>query len=106
EINKGMERSLEKEPDYFWYYNNAITIVCDKAERIGGAGRDVLRVANPQIINGQQTTRVLHSHPRRGVRAAVLVRVIRVPRESQGDSRRFDELVSNSVAATNYQNYI
>lgn len=106
EINKGIERSLDKEPDYFWYYNNGITIVCDNAERVGGAGRDVLRVANPQIINGQQTTRVLHSRPRRSARAAVLVRVIRVPRDGKGETGRFDELVSNIVAATNYQNYI
>lgn len=31
-----MEATLEKEPEFFWYYNNGITIVCDKAERLGG----------------------------------------------------------------------
>lgn len=106
EINRGIERSLEKEPEYFWYYNNGITMVCDNAQSLGSGGREVLHVENPQIINGQQTTRVLHSHQRRGMRASVLVRVIRVPRDSQGSTGRFDELVSNIVAATNSQNYI
>ena len=106
DINKQIARSLEKEPEYFWYYNNGITIVCDNAEQIGRAGRDVLRVENPQVINGQQTTRVLHSQAAVSKRAGVLVKVIRVPRDTNGNAGHFDELISNIVAATNSQNYI
>ena len=31
EINRGMEATLTREPEYFWYYNNGVTIVCDDA---------------------------------------------------------------------------
>ena len=32
-INRGMEMTLKKEPQFFWYYNNGITIICDDARR-------------------------------------------------------------------------
>src|SRR5262249_3477709 len=109
DINKGMETTLEKEPEYFWYYNNGITIVCDHAEAVKSRGRTVLRVTNPQIINGQQTTRTLAKMVTNGSRASVLVRVIRVPRLIKGrntDNDGFESLVSKIVSATNWQNEI
>jgi len=60
--NKGMAATLHEEPDHFFYYNNGITILCDRAERLTSKGNDFLRVSNPQIINGQQTSRVLSAH--------------------------------------------
>jgi hypothetical protein len=104
-INQGIENSLEREPDYFWYYNNGITIVCDHAEEIRSHGRNILRVANPQVINGQQTTRILARGNAHGLRASVLVRVIRIPRLGSGNDR-FESLVSKIVAATHSQNKI
>src|SRR5712664_1438356 len=105
EINRGMEDTLQREPEYFWYYNNGITIICDEAERKGRAGRDILHVTNPQVINGQQTTRTLSWLDGRSSGASVLVRVICVPRE--GDSSdRFETLVTKLVGATNSQNAI
>ena len=62
-VNKGMVATLEKEPERFFYYNNGITIVCDEAERKSSQGRDFMQVGNPQIINGQQTTRTLAAFP-------------------------------------------
>jgi hypothetical protein len=56
DINRGIARSLEREPEYFWYYNNGITMICDYAQSLGSSGREILHVKNPQIINGQQTT--------------------------------------------------
>ena len=106
EINRGMENTLEREPEHFWYYNNGITIVCDKAERVSSGGQDILRVRNPQVINGQQTTRTLHQRSGEGYKASVLVRVIRIPRASKGDGNHFETLVSRIVAATNWQNAI
>jgi hypothetical protein len=105
EINRGMESTLNNEPAYFWYYNNGITIICDEAERKGRAGRDVLHVTNPQVINGQQTTRTLARQDGSSLVASVLVRVIRVPR-SPGSDDRFEALVSKLVGATNWQNAI
>jgi hypothetical protein len=106
EINRGMESTIENEPEYFWYYNNGITIICDHAEQVSGGGRDILRVTNPQIINGQQTTRTLHRLGSKAAKCSVLVRVIRVSRDLNDDSGYFESLVSRIVASTNWQNAI
>jgi hypothetical protein len=105
-VNRNMEVTLETEPEFFWYYNNGITIVCDAAERLSSGGRDIVRVTNPQVINGQQTTRTLHRTAPSNSRASVLVRVISVPRDDESDGVRFEKLVSKIVAATNWQNQI
>ncbi|AMV35270.1 AIPR protein [Pirellula sp. SH-Sr6A] len=104
-VNQGMVATLESEPEKFFFYNNGITIVCDAAERKGAQGRDLLRVDNPQIINGQQTTRTLAAHAKLAEKASVLVKVIVVPRDNnQRDG--FDGLISAIVAGTNWQNAI
>lgn len=103
-INEGMTETLENDPELFWYFNNGVTIVCDSARKTSERGNAILRVTNPQIINGQQTTRTLHGHPQS--KAAVLVRVISVPRDKQRSQTQFEALVSNIVAATNWQNAI
>jgi hypothetical protein len=108
QINRGMEATLKKEPQFFWYYNNGITIICDDARRESSRGRDILRVTNPQVINGQQTTRTLARAVGKTTAASVLVRVIRVSRdnEHEGNSHCFESLVSQIVSATNWQNAI
>ena len=104
DINRGMKYTLDKQPENFWYYNNGVTIVCDGARKIEERGREVLRVFNPQIINGQQTTRMLKEHG--SGKASVLVRVIAIPRTEADGWSRFDALVGDIVAATNWQNEI
>ena len=104
EINKGMRYTLKREPEKFWYYNNGITIVCDEATRIQERGKDLLRIENPQIINGQQTTRMLAENP--STRASVLMRVTAFARESSEGGEVFGQMVENVVAATNRQNRI
>ncbi len=106
EINRGMEATLQREPEYFWYYNNGITIICDDAKQESSRGQQILRVTNPQVINGQQTTRTLARTGSDGQKASVLVRVIRVPRSSQRADNGFETLVSRIVSATNWQNAI
>jgi hypothetical protein len=106
EVNKNMEATLDSQSQYFWYYNNGITMVCDQAEHARSNGRDILRVTNPQIINGQQTTRTLHRKGAKAAKASVIVRVIRVPRDQDGRSGNFEGLVSQIVGATNFQNKI
>jgi len=103
-INDGMQTTLQREAEHFWYFNNGITIVCNSARKTAEKGHVVLRVSNPQIINGQQTTRVLHKRPQS--RAAVIVRVISIPRDSAKGETHFEQIVSNIVAATNWQNAI
>jgi AIPR protein len=103
-INEGMRQTLRSEPDHFWYFNNGVTIICDAARKTAERGEAILRLTNPQVINGQQTTRTLQRESVR--RAAVLVRVISVPRTRARDEGTFEKLVSNIVAATNWQNAI
>lgn len=105
-INRAMEDTLRSRPHYFWYFNNGVTMVCDSAQKIQERGREILRLENPQVINGQQTTRVLAALDAFSPKASVLVRIIRIPREGDGSSSRFDELVSQVVEATNWQNFI
>ncbi len=106
EINRGMEATLSKEPELFWYFNNGVTIICDDAKQESSRGQNVLRVTNPQIINGQQTTRTLARVSQKNQKASVLVRVIRVPRETGTSENHFETLVSKIVSATNWQNAI
>lgn len=103
-INDGIKRTLEDEPENLWYFNNGVTIVCNSARKTSEHARAVLRVTNPQIINGQQTTRMLNQ--KRVANAAVVVRVISVPRTKKRQQSDFEKLVSNIVAATNWQNAI
>jgi hypothetical protein len=104
-VNEGMVATLDDEPEHFFYFNNGITMICDHAERRSHRGRDILQVSNPQVINGQQTTRTLAAHPKLAGKASVLVKVIQIPREeSKHDG--FDALVSSIVAGTNWQNAI
>jgi hypothetical protein len=104
-VNEGMRSTITKEPGYFFYYNNGITIVCDRAEKVSHKGSDILRVSNPQVINGQQTSRVL-SDSARSKDASVLIKVIQVPRDPMKEERNFDGLISRIVQATNWQNAI
>ena len=106
EVNDSIEETLEKSPQFFWYFNNGVTIVCDDAELLGSSGQYHLRVENPQIINGQQTSRVLHKSLRHAHTASVLVRAIRIPRQLSRRDWDFDTLVDKIVKSTNWQNYI
>lgn len=103
-VNSSMKATLEEEPEKFFYYNNGITIICDRAERISEKGKDFLRVSNPQIINGQQTTRTLAMFPVQANKASVLVKVIQVPRDIQDQKDGFETLISAIVQGTNWQN--
>ncbi|MBW3539173.1 MAG: AIPR family protein [Planctomycetes bacterium] len=105
-VNQGMLATLNKEPEHFFYYNNGVTIVCDAAKKESSEGRDFLQVGNPQIINGQQTTRTLASSPSNAAKGSLLVKVIRVPRDADGDGEAFEALISRIVAGTNWQNAI
>lgn len=100
EINRVMKNTIEKESEYFWYYNNGITIVCDDIKRVD----NYLRVKNAQIINGQQTTRTLATIENNS--AEVLVKLIEIKRQSENDKNKFRHIISEIVSATNWQNAI
>lgn len=103
-VNRSMKNTIEKEPEYFWYYNNGITIVCDEARQIKDGGSNVIRVRNAQIINGQQTTRTLALSRKNN--ANVLVKLIQIPRQDEINKNQYRHLISEIVSATNWQNPI
>ena len=62
-VNKEIEKTYNDDPKKFWFYNNGITIVCDKYDDIkplknGGAS---MIIETPQIVNGCQTSSTIYS---------------------------------------------
>jgi hypothetical protein len=104
EINKVMKKTIEDEPEYFWYYNNGITITCDKVKQITKGTSNVVQISNAQVINGQQTTRTLAQV--KDNNAEVLIKLIEISRTTDQDHKKFGHVVSSIVSATNWQNAI
>jgi AIPR protein len=60
-VNKSIKESLSGESAHnFWFLNNGLTIVCDGVIGIAN-GCHQITLINPQIVNGGQTSRVLHN---------------------------------------------
>ncbi|WP_051335663.1 AIPR family protein [Methylocapsa acidiphila] len=57
-VNKGIEKTIETNPERFGLYNNGITIV---AEQLSHSTGGELSLVNPFIVNGCQTTRSIWS---------------------------------------------
>ncbi len=55
-VNKGMQQTLQQEPERFGLYNNGITIV---VADIKHNGNQALELIEPYVVNGAQTTRTL-----------------------------------------------
>lgn len=53
-INKNIANTFRDHPCDFWYYNNGITILCDKIDTINEYSESITFYA-PQIVNGCQT---------------------------------------------------
>lgn len=104
EINKGMQQTLKGRPEHFWYFNNGVTVICDTVGTETVSGQKYLVVTNPQVINGQQTTRVLAEDGTD--EASVLVKLIAVNRDTTEGREHYGQLVSQIVSATNFQNEI
>lgn len=105
-VNRAMKNTLTTEPSRFFYYNNGLTFICDEAEKTSAKGKDILRVTNPQIINGLQTATMLRNEIERAGNASVIVKVVQIPRDTTGGGEEFDSLISHIVAGTNWQNAI
>lgn len=90
--------ALSGQNSQFWYLNNGITIVCDRMEYQPRSANPRVKMLNPQIVNGGQTSHALFEAARPDISkihdVKLLVRIIET-----GD-RNF----TNSVAeATNSQ---
>lgn len=106
-INNAMRQALQDHPESFLFLNNGITLICDGANAGQAGGVHLLEVFNPQIINGQQTTYVLHDAGAKSKKAKVFVRVLAV---GKGPAAKgwadYEKMVGSIVEATNSQNTI
>ncbi|MBT9457478.1 MAG: AIPR family protein [Burkholderiaceae bacterium] len=63
-INNGIKKTAETEPENFWVFNNGLTILVNNYEAISGglrSSRTRLKISGMSIVNGAQTTGALAS---------------------------------------------
>lgn len=53
EVNKGLLKTIEEQPENFYYYNNGISMLCEKFEFNDKSKK--LIISKAQIVNGAQT---------------------------------------------------
>ncbi len=70
EVNEEVRKTIEEQPENFWYYNNGITIVAEsiKKSMVGGNSRDIgsFKASNISIVNGAQTVSVIGKYAQDG----------------------------------------
>ncbi|MHA8111594.1 AIPR family protein [Kosakonia cowanii] len=70
EVNDEVKRTIEEQPENFWYYNNGVTIVAEsiKKSMVGGNSRDIgsFKANNISIVNGAQTVSVIGRYAQDG----------------------------------------
>lgn len=71
--NKKIIETLDNDSTHFWYYNNGITILCDKANIVMEKG--YIRLENPQVVNGCQTVKSIQNFSG-DLKGELMVRII------------------------------
>ena len=89
-INQSIKETYEKMPKEFWYGHNGITIICDKAIRIGNQ----FRLKFPQVINGGQTLRTCADSTEK-TDATVLVKILEIDPHKDIDNLK-DKIILRS----------
>lgn len=103
-VNEQIRDTLQSNSGHFYFYNNGITIVCDRFDYNAGQQSDhKIGVKNMQIINGGQTCKTIHktlAEAQDGLAqdASVMVRIYELP------SDHTQEFVNAITQATNSQN--
>ncbi|MFW0169048.1 AIPR family protein [Rothia sp. P4278] len=62
QFNKNMLKVLSSDPEYFFYFNNGITIVVDRAELKEMRNQDKLILEGVQVVNGGQTLKTIYRY--------------------------------------------
>lgn len=59
DVNESIAATLNDEPEHFWYFNNGITILCNRIAKqlVGGSAREsgVFECQGVNVVNGAQT---------------------------------------------------
>jgi len=95
--NKAIKETLNNNPIDFWYFNNGITILAEKITNDKDSKE--LRLKNPQIINGCQTTTQIGESP--PSKATLLVKIISIKSELSNQ-----QFIDGIIEANNRQNPI
>mgnify|MGYP000173942992 CR=1 FL=1 len=116
DINETIADTAENTPGRFLYFNNGVTMLASKCTPESPPQGKVLRISNMQIVNGQQTTRVLSEIADSNSERKVLLKVYSFLNHEDvvekwdpafgAYSQLDDELVGGIVAGTNRQNAI
>lgn len=62
QVNKGIRKTLQTEPQMFLAYNNGISVVAEQIEEIFENGKRIIsKIYDMQIVNGGQTTASIYS---------------------------------------------
>lgn len=117
-VNKSIYRTLLDEEDRknFFYYNNGITVICDKMTKIVTQPSDynmnaVFTIDNPQIVNGCQTVNSIYEalkniDPNKLEKefkdTFVMLKILEIDRDDNADSKLYKDIVKY----TNSQNSI
>ncbi len=88
DVNEAIVKTARSAPDHFWYFNNGITILCEKLSKqpLGGSNRDsgVFECEGASVVNGAQTVgsiiSAIDGGPNGLHRARVLVKIIDLER--------------------------
>lgn len=95
-VNSEIYDTIESNPEQFIILNNGITIVCDEFKQ----NNTKLSISNPQIVNGCQTSHVLHEAYKRNLNIA------NVPISIKFISTTKEDIVNDIVRGTNRQNIV
>ncbi|MGW0495640.1 AIPR family protein [Streptomyces sp. NPDC003007] len=107
-VNLGLDSTLRKQPEYFSYFNNGITVLCDSVRteffdqrQHSAPARLVLSGAS--IVNGAQTTaavyRAFREDPAAVKDATVMVRIICLDDAPEGLARELTRAVNTQNEA-------
>lgn len=101
-VNQDIQRTLQHEPDNFYFYNNGLTLICRSFSYNALQTSDYqVNVTDLQIVNGGQTSMTLMNaiadFSDISDNASVLVRIYELPKEQ-------NDLVMKITHATNSQN--
>ena len=108
DVNNEIEKTLQEQPDLFWYFNNGITAVADNIKKtiVGGDSREIgtFELKNFTIINGAQTVSSIGKFKKKDLdgsllnQAQVMLRII--------DINNNAELIKQITKANNRQNKV
>lgn len=107
EVNKDIAKTLDENPEHFWFYNNGITLVADSVEKnmVGGASTEFgqFTCENISIVNGAQTVSTIGKFGEQDIakldKVFVSVRIIQL----KGSEENFGQKITK---ANNTQNRV